>query len=90
MVRSGSYGAGDKQGLGWVQQVKTRTCTTGMTKASVFPLPVGADTHRSLGRKPPRPTRNPLATLCRRVGITVAWTAGGGTQSQDERPSPEN
>lgn len=25
------------------------TCTTGMTKASVFPLPVGAETQRSLG-----------------------------------------
>ena len=28
----------------------TLTCTTGMTKAKVFPLPVGAETQRSLGR----------------------------------------
>lgn len=31
-------------------RVLTLTCTTGMTKASVFPLPVGAETQRSLGR----------------------------------------
>lgn len=30
--------------------VSSLTCTTGMTKASVFPLPVGAETQRSLGR----------------------------------------
>lgn len=50
------------------------TCTTGTTKASVFPLPVGADTQRSLGWYPPLPTRNPLSALSKRTGITAAWT----------------
>lgn len=48
------------------------TCTMGMTKDRVLPLPVGAETQMSLGRYPPRPTKYPLDALCRIAGITSA------------------
>lgn len=50
------------------------TCTMGMTKDRVLPLPVGAETQMSLGRYPPCPTKYPLDALCRIAGITSAWT----------------
>lgn len=70
-------------GRGWFCSCKTfalcfaggkLTCTIGMTKDRVLPLPVGAETQMSLGRYPPCPIKYPLDALCRTAGITSAWT----------------
>lgn len=70
------------------------TCTMGMTKDRVFPLPVGAETQMSLGRYPPRPSRYPLEALWRMAGITSACTEQNHKQTQTvcfrSSPTTEN
>ncbi len=57
--------------MSWIHAL---TCTMGSTKASVLPLPVGAEQQMSQGRYPALPIR-PVFTVSNKMGITWLWTA---------------